>query len=1014
MGAFYGHMNHLYDNGSLTFGGLKGLLINASSGELVGTEKLDGMNLYVSYSVKDGKAKAVRNAGNIKSGGLDAEQLAKKFQGRKGVEEAFNTAFQGFERAVRSLRPERQVRIFGKDAEIFYNAEVIDDRAVNVINYNTRSLIIHRVGHVYFNKRTGEVEERDITHNFETLDRAMERMNSSFAEENFSVQVNAIRRLEKFLDESTIKRALEGIQAIQNEYNLSDGNHINDLLAARVVPAVKSLPISVDSKKELIIKILSLKGAETITTIKKGLTPDQKIEVDQVWKSRKDLFKQAILPLEEIVHDFAIEALKAFESQYVLDKNEPENIRRKIRSAVNAIQNSEDEKQISTLMKQLQKLKSVEDSSIGTTEGFVFIGPDGITYKLTANFAPINQILGMARSVGPEPNPVKDLKEQDSVSPSYIDIKRTVGIYPGKFKPPHNGHIFSIKEALKRCTNVLILVAPVERTLEDGTSITWQKSIDLLRLFLDSEGLGEEHVTIVKSSNNSPVKALFEILDGGNEEALRMGYPSEGDLIIPIRSDKIDPRTGRIDKETGLKDPSTQKPDWHIFSDFHEYESRVPNVWAADIREFVIPAFKGLGATEFREALEDGEDIGKFIPSGVDEEAVYNILGIKKKQKEKEVMDSEYSLGESTFQDNVAKPRTSRAHKRLIDTGRKDLIKYGKPFNNSRPVDKSNAFVAKEECSEDPDKDIEESSCAGGSVSGYAGGSFAGLNVKKENEKHKKELKKKKLKKEELKMQSREEIVSELRLRDSINRILRVERIKFVNNTIKEVSKNMTLRSILRTLIKEADVEKSPHPSTAINKLERLLDEIIPTLEDGYKALTSSREQRDSYRKHILSAIENALAPAALADKVSGGKVNEVQVNISDTDGDGQISLDPLNAPDEEKYLDVRNKDKKEEEEEEDPVDAFGIEGLDKTGRDDAYRDFKQIQDKIVSTFVSMHDPNDKDIFYDYLLTNVKMHYDNFEEELGNIQGEPESDSYDPDSSPMDAGGEEEPLDQQI
>ena len=263
-------------------------------------------------------------------------------------------------------------------------------------------------------------------------------------------------------------------------------------------------------------------------------------------------------------------------------------------------------------------------------------------------------------------------------------------------------------------------------------------------------------------------------------------------------------------------------------------------------------------------------------------------------------------------------------------------------------------------------------------------------------------------------MQSREEIVSELRLRDSINRILRVERIKFVNNTIKEVSKNMTLRSILRTLIKEADVEKSPHPSTAINKLERLLDEIIPTLEDGYKALTSSREQRDSYRKHILSAIENALAPAALADKVSGGKVNEVQVNISDTDGDGQISLDPLNAPDEEKYLDVRNKDKKEEEEEEDPVDAFGIEGLDKTGRDDAYRDFKQIQDKIVSTFVSMHDPNDKDIFYDYLLTNVKMHYDNFEEELGNIQGEPESDSYDPDSSPMDAGGEEEPLDQQI
>lgn len=266
-------------------------------------------------------------------------------------------------------------------------------------------------------------------------------------------------------------------------------------------------------------------------------------------------------------------------------------------------------------------------------------------------------------------------------------------------------------------------------------------------------------------------------------------------------------------------------------------------------------------------------------------------------------------------------------------------------------------------------------------------------------------------------MQSRDEIVQELKLKNTVKRLLNVQRIKFVNDVIEETTQQFKLRSLLKRLILEADVEKSPHSSTAINKLERLLDEIIPTLEDGYKALTTDREQRDSYRKHILSAIDNALAPAALADKIDSDNVNEVEIKIKDTDGDGKISSDPLNASDDEKFLDVRNKDKEDKEEEEDPIDSFGIEGMDKTGRDDAYRDFKQIEDKVVTTYTSMHDANDKDVFYDYLLTNVKMHFDNFEEELGNIKGEPESPSYDPDSSPADPGpGQEDmaPPDEEI
>ena len=65
MGGLAGHMSHLYGNPNLTFSQIKDVLQKASEGELQGTEKTDGQNLYISYSVKDGKAKSARNKGNI-------------------------------------------------------------------------------------------------------------------------------------------------------------------------------------------------------------------------------------------------------------------------------------------------------------------------------------------------------------------------------------------------------------------------------------------------------------------------------------------------------------------------------------------------------------------------------------------------------------------------------------------------------------------------------------------------------------------------------------------------------------------------------------------------------------------------------------------------------------------------------------------------------------------------------------------------------------------------------------
>ena len=64
--------------------------------------------------------------------------------------------------------------------------------------------------------------------------------------------------------------------------------------------------------------------------------------------------------------------------------------------------------------------------------------------------------------------------------------------------------------------------------------------------------------------------------------------------------------------------------------------------------------------------------------------------------------------------------------------------------------------------------------------------------------------------------------------------------------------------------LKEAstpDNDPAPHQSTGINVLEDLLKKIIPQIEDDYKLLTTSEEQRESYRAHIIDAVVKTLTP---------------------------------------------------------------------------------------------------------------------------------------------------------
>jgi len=223
-----------------------------------------------------------------------------------------------------------------------------------------------------------------------------------------------------------------------------------------------------------------------------------------------------------------------------------------------------------------------------------------------------------------------------------------------------------------------------------------------------------------------------------------------------------------------------------------------------------------------------------------------------------------------------------------------------------------------------------------------------------------------------------------------------------------EEQQEFELRKIIRNLLKEGDISDiHPHRSTAINALEDVLKKMIPTLRKDYKNLTTDKTQRESFRAHILKAMSDIVAPAMNNAKyASGGALLSEPSNLGDSekpesndddDLDAELQAleeveiditddeDPIEKPEEDKKLNVEPDDEPDEKEE------FGIQGMDETGRNMAYTTFRKVSQYILDTFDMLANPKDKEVFIDYLLTNSKLYFDKFEDELQNTVQEPDS-----------------------
>ena len=211
----------------------------------------------------------------------------------------------------------------------------------------------------------------------------------------------------------------------------------------------------------------------------------------------------------------------------------------------------------------------------------------------------------------------------------------------------------------------------------------------------------------------------------------------------------------------------------------------------------------------------------------------------------------------------------------------------------------------------------------------------------------------------------RNKLIGEQILRKHIRKKLMERR----EDTLQQEDK---FRLLVKKMLTEDETDETSTRSTGINVLADLLKRIVPVLEDAYMMLTTNKEQRDSFRNHIIAASKNALIPVDankdganenLVYDLSDLLAEKVQVSLEDDDGETEeVSGD---------FIDI-------EPAEEDVLDDFGISGEDATGRNFAQKTFDRVEAQIVDHYEMLADDEDKKVFREYLLTNLMLYFDKF------------------------------------
>jgi len=487
MGGLAGHMMHLYDDESLTFGGLKSFVHNLLSGTVNKssvTEKTDGQNLFVSYNGKE--FIAARNITQVKSGGVPLSTLKNMWPDNPSVQGAFTNGFNAFIKAAQSFGASGLNDLFS-NGENWINMEILYPESANTIAYDKKAVQFHSI------QKWDPDKKKMVPTDTALFDKFKKKVITGIRGGNeWSILGPIYMQLSN--NSREIGQADSRLKKVMSQVSVGAGNTIGDYTRKRLGLILKEFGVTQEEdKKEIIERTIQGKNA-----LKKQLELYPGLKGYTAAK----LKRMALEPLEDFVGFVSFIVLRNLVSSLTAYPDaKAKTMDKEVKSVMKSVKGKlgrshADYKWLEAELNKISKYTSFYAQNI---EG-VAIEHSGKLYKLTGFFAPINQILGAIKF-----GKIK-LEHYDLNFRLLTEARKTkIAIFPGAFKPPHIGHFSIVKDALKRADLVYVIASSKERdgVGPDVTKHVWEKYY--------IPALGNKVKLIMAPI--SPVKSTFDMLE---------------------------------------------------------------------------------------------------------------------------------------------------------------------------------------------------------------------------------------------------------------------------------------------------------------------------------------------------------------------------------------------------------------------------------------------------------------------------------------------------------------------
>lgn len=380
-----GHILHLYEDETLTFSDIKNVFSMAADGKLANiTEKIDGVNLFITWDVAVNELKVARNKGNLDSGGMDRDMLEKKFSSGypESVKDAFLGGYDILSRGLKDLGTNLLTKIFGLNKNQWFSIEISTIKNTNTVSYNQNIIVLH--------KSSNETS-------FEALVNVLPQIQNTISDLSWKILAPVSIQIRKSADKTFLLTALNKIQQIQSHYGLVDSNTIKDFIQTRLqIDVVAQLPLFKEMQVTLVKKLSGDVSTKSFEQMKAIIPTELHNKIDILIKNKNSIHKEVISPLQQIETEFATNLLSNVQSQ-ISTNPKSQSIKDLVSAASSAIQMSGNQKNIDSLNKYLSHLpmSSISDKVI-SIEGITFQYKNKM-YKFTGIFQDLNQILNIGK-----------------------------------------------------------------------------------------------------------------------------------------------------------------------------------------------------------------------------------------------------------------------------------------------------------------------------------------------------------------------------------------------------------------------------------------------------------------------------------------------------------------------------------------------------------------------------------------------------------------------------------------